>query len=120
MTQIDNSADILDVRDIIERIEGLRDEADALQPDEAGELSELEELLGQFAGYGGDHQWGGDWYPVTLIRDSYFETAMDELLEDIGDIPRDLPSYLSVTVDYTALQMDYTSGEFDGVTYWGR
>jgi hypothetical protein len=42
------------------------------------------------------------------------------LLEDIGDLPKNLPSYLTITVDYDALQMDYTSVEFDGVTYWYR
>ena len=71
-------------------------------------------------GNGGDHQWKGDWYPVTLIRDSYFKTAMDELLEDIGELPSTLPAYLKIEVDYDALQMDYTSVEFDGVTYWYR
>jgi hypothetical protein len=45
---------------------------------------------------------------------------MDELLEDIGVLPRDLPSYLKITVDYDALQMDYTSIEIDGASYWYR
>jgi hypothetical protein len=77
-------------------------------------------LKDDLAGNGGDEEWRGDWYPSTLIRDGYFETAMDELLEDIGDMPKDIPAYLKVTVDYDALQMDYTSAEYDGVTYWFR
>lgn len=140
MTDINNSEDILDVRDIIARVEALREERedwalDAAQdrsmnaarelwgaefPDELAELDLLEDLLSELAGYGGDEQWEGDWYPVTLIRDSHFEAAMDELLDDIGDLPKDLPSYLTITVDYRALQQDYSSVEFDGVTYWYR
>lgn len=88
--------------------------------DEIAEYNTLKELLEDMRGNGGDEQWRGDWYPVSLIRDSYFETAMDDLLEDIGDLPKNLPCYLKIEVDYDALQSDYTSVEFDGVTYWYR
>ena len=84
------------------------------------ELDTLGNLLSELCGNGGDHQWKGDWYPVTLIRDSYFEESMDDMLEDIGAMPKDIPCYLTITVDYDALKMDYTSVEFDGVTYWYR
>jgi hypothetical protein len=128
-TQLDLTADYIDVRDIIARVEELNDEIDAesfadAPQDEAdevrSELATLTAILDDLRGNGGDEQWEGDWYPVTLIRDSYFETAMDELLEDIGNLPKDLPCYLKVTVDYDALQMDYTSTEIDGETYWYR
>lgn len=88
--------------------------------DNVEEFKTLKELLEELKSNGGDHQWKGDWYPTTLIRDSYFEEAMDELLEDIGELPKDLPSYLRIEVDYKALQMDYSSVEFDGITYWYR
>ena len=91
-----------------------------LDADEQAEFAKLEELLSELCGNVGDEQWRGDWYPVTLIRDSYFEQAMDDLLEECGDIPKDLPCYLTITVDYEALQMDYTSADIDGVTYWYR
>lgn len=132
MTTIDietlNSEDIIDVRDIIERVEELESEIEdaceakdveaieAYQP----ELDTLRAILEDLKGYGGDEQWRGDWYPVTLIRDSYFNDYMDEMLEDCGELPKNLPCYLSITVDYKALQMDYTSIEIDGVTYWYR
>ena len=45
---------------------------------------------------------------------------MDELLEDIGDIPRDLPCYLKITVDYDALKQDYSSIDIGNETYWYR
>lgn len=84
------------------------------------EYNALKTLLSYLCGNGGDVKWLGDWYPITLIRDSYFEQYMDEMLEDCGELPKDLPCYLSIKVDYEALQMDYTSCEIDGVTYWYR
>lgn len=116
---IDNTQEIIDVRDIIERVVELETEQDGIESP-CAELAELRGLLSELAGYGGDEQFEGDWYPVTLIRYSYFETYMDELLEDIGDIPRDLPCYLQITVDYVALQMDYSSVDVAGETYWYR
>lgn len=131
---ISNTDDIIDVRDIIARVEELEEELKNIEDMPEGdmlkntvegdamreELAQLEYLLDELKGNGGDEQWRGDWYPVTLIRDSHFEDAMDELLEDCGDLPKNLPCYLSITVDYEALQMDYTSCEFDGVIYWYR
>ena len=90
------------------------------QSEEAAELAQLVALMEELKGYGGDEQWRGDWYPLTLIRDSYFEQYMDQLIDDIGDIPRDLPAYVRVELDYTMLQQDYTSVEIDGVDYWYR
>ena len=69
---------------------------------------------------GGDEQWEGEWYPVTLIRESYFESYMDEMLEDIGDIPKNIPSYMKIVIDYDELQMDYCSVEIGDNTYWTR
>lgn len=129
MSAFSNTDDIIDVRDIIARVEELREEVEAYaekmddwqaNADNVEELETLETLLADLRGNGGDEQWEGDWYPVTLIRDSYFNEAMDELLEDIGELPKDLPCYLFITVDYRALQMDYSSVEYDGVTYWYR
>lgn len=99
--------------DALEQVEPLTEE-------EAEELAKLEEILSDLCGNGGDEQWNGDWYPVTLINESYFEEAMDELLEDIGDIPKNIPSYLKIVVDYDALKMDYTSTDINGETYWYR
>lgn len=125
---ISNTDDMIDSRDIVERFEELEAEREALagesndedrkewDEENGEELKTLRNLIEQIDGYAGDNASDG----VGLIRDSYFNAAMDELLEDIGDIPKDLPSYLTITVDYKALQMDYTSCEFDGVTYWFR
>ena len=129
---IDNTQEIIDVRDIIERIGELESSIQDYENEdgdlelhdahlsEKEELEELRGLLAELAGYGGDEEFEGDWYPSTLIHDNYFETAMDELLEDIGAIPRDLPIYLTIEVNYDALLDDYSSVDVGSQTYWYR
>lgn len=127
MTDISNREDILDVRDIIDRVEGLEGSVDEAHPDDAEEVREeleaLADLLDEMKGYGGDHEWRGDWYPVTLIRDSYFQDHAEELADDIGAINREA-SWPHNCIDWARaareLQQDYTAVEFDGVTYWYR
>ncbi len=94
---------------------------DALD-NEKEELKVLMSFVGDFEGCGGDEQWRGSWYPVTLVRDSYWEDFCREELEELGYIPEDFPSWIEIDYEGTAenMRQDYTSGEFDGVTYWGR
>lgn len=114
--------DIIDVRDVIARVEELEDIEDR-DEDEAAEFALLTGLLEEMKGYGGDEQWRGDWYPITLIRDSYFEDYAQELAEDIGAISSDMQWPLGC-IDWERaareLQMDYSSVEFEDVTYWYR
>ena len=130
---IDQFQDALDVRDIIERFEELETERENLDDNEAAliewtetedgqEYTALRALLDDLKGNGGDEQWRGDWYPVTLIRASYFVEAMRDLCEDIGDIPEKFPHYIEIDWTKTAenLRVDYTATEFCGVTYWYR
>lgn len=119
-TTLDLSADIIDVRDIIARYEELEDAVDGL-PD-AEERYLLASILSSLVGYGGDEQWRGDWYPVTLVRDSYFTTYARELLEECGTIPRDLPSWIEIDWEATArnVRIDYTPVDINGRTYWYR
>lgn len=133
MDDINNREDILDVRDIIERYEYLQDERRAFLTKhsredwdgspEGDELDALKALLDSLEDNGGDHQWRGAWFPVTLIRDSYFEDYAEELAEDIGAINREA-SWPNNCIDWERaareLQQDYSSVEFDGVTYWYR
>jgi len=135
MTDITSSDDIIDVRDITDRVEELREARDdwtecsgdddkwaETHRDDAAELAALESMLDDIRGYGGDHQWEGDWYPITLIRDSYFTEYAQELVTDIGDIPREIPSYIEIDWEATAtnIRADYSDVEFDGATYWYR
>jgi hypothetical protein len=131
---IDSNSDLIDVRDIIARVEHLEqlrqpgpvdlgDDNETDQDDLFAELKILETVLADLAGNGGDKQWRGDWYPVGLIRDSYFEDYAREFAEDIGAIKGDLGwPYDCIDWEKAAreLQMDYSSFEFDGVTFWYR
>lgn len=142
--EISNSEDIIDVRNVIERVEELRseieDETELLgdHPDEPNtparqtrldniealraELTPLENLLGEMAGYGGDHQWEGRRYPVTLIRDDYFPTYAEELAADISNVKAAEWPFNCIDWQKAAeqLKVDYSCAEFDGVTYWYR
>lgn len=136
ITEIDNTADTIDSRDVIARIEELEtelqdacegqggnDDFSAWVRDMAnnndGTLQDAAvEYLALYALQAEAEQYAPDWeYGAQLIRHTYFEEAMDELLEDIGALPKDLPGYLKVAVDYDALKMDYTEVDFDGVAY---
>lgn len=131
MPDISNADDIIDVRAIIERVEELEDIVPNSEAEDAGEYQEEHEELATLTSLlddlrdvgGGDHQWKGDWYPVTLIRESYFKDYAQELAEDIGAIPADA-GWPARCIDWDQaareLRMDYTSVEFDGVTYWTR
>lgn len=130
---INNLDDTINVEDLTDRIDDLQEEIDNIDDMPEGdqlkdtaegqalreELTKLTALINELQGMGGDHQWRGDWYPATLIRDSYFETAMDEMVADCYTFP-ELPSFMKITLDYVALQQDYSSVEVDDVTYWCR
>lgn len=132
-TKLDLTADIIDIRDIIARYEELESEIDGIVSDDTvyihgeteslqAELASLAAILDDLKGQGGDEQWRSDWYPITLIRDSYFTDYACELLEDCGTIPRDLPCWVEIDWDATArnVRMDYMPIDIDGVTYWCR
>jgi hypothetical protein len=121
------AADIIDVRDIIARVEELEDViSDSLDIESVqmamSEHQDLTALLDDLKGNGGDEKWRGDWYPVTLIADCHFTEYAREMLEDCGTIPRDLPSWVEIDWDATArnVRADYTPVEIDGGTYWYR
>lgn len=131
MSDISNSADIIDVRDVIERLEELEEATHdddgnqlTLDEDDASEFSTLTELLSDLKGYGGDEQWRGDWYPLTLIHEDYFATYARELADDICEPSPSGMSWPFNRIDWEAaaedLQMDYSSVEYVGVTYWYR
>lgn len=121
MDAISNTEDILDVRDIIKRFEEL-EEIENKDDGEDQEYQTIKALLEDLKGNGGDEQWRGDWYPVTLIRDSYFVDYCEELVKDIGVLSREIPFYIVIDWEQTAdnLRVDYSSVEFDGVDYWYR
>ena len=123
---ISNTEDIIDIRDVMARVEYLADADDVdtdAESEDQQELASLTALLEECRGNGGDEQWRGDWYPLTLIRDSYFTDYAQELAEDIGAIDPNATWPLNC-IDWeqaaSELQTDYTSVDFDGTTYWYR
>lgn len=120
ITTLDLTADVIDVRDIIARFEELESAIDGL-PD-AEERYLLASILDELKGNGGDEQWRGDWYPVTLVCDSYLVDYFRELLDECGEIPTSLAPYIEIDWEATArnMRMDYSCIEIDGLTYWYR
>lgn len=122
--EISNSDDVIDSRDIIARIEelesieGIEESiANLIESDEATELVALRDLASQGESY-------SDWeHGAALIRDSHFKTYAMDLADDIGAVPNDA-TWPCTCIDWDKatreLQMDYTSIEFDDVTYWIR
>lgn len=146
-TEITNYQDVIDSRDIIARIEELEEERQGLldqiedlegedltgeeqesleeakssltefdESEEGQELKTLQNLAEQGEG-------SADWqYGETLIRESYFTDYCEELVGDIGDLPREIPSYIVIDWDATAenIKADYSEIDFDGVSYYIR
>jgi len=117
MGAMNKYSDLIDSREIIERIEELRDRH-MVTDAERHELEMLEKLAGEASNYAEDWENG-----VTLIRDSYFKDYAYELAEDIGALNHEAGWPLNC-IDWERaareLRMDYTAVDFDGVTYWVR
>ena len=112
-----NYDDLIDSRDVIERIEEL--EADDERTEgETKELETLKKLAEEAEGYAADWQHG-----ETLIRDSHFKEYAQQLAEDCGMMPEGnrWPLYC-IDWEWAAreLKHDYTSVDFGGVEYWIR
>ena len=119
---VSNSDDLIDIRDVIEEFEEL-DDNENRDEDEQERWQELFDLLGDCIGQGGDEQWRGDWYPVTLIRDTYFRTYAEELADDIGAVAKDAgwpSSFIDWEAAADALKQDYSIVTYGGVDYWTR
>lgn len=104
---IDNSQDVIDSRDVIERLEELQ----------ADRQEFIDALAEEAEGYAEDWHYG-----TTLIRESYFVEYCQELCSDIGALPKEIPSYVVIDWEATAenLKADYTEVEFGDVTYLVR
>lgn len=149
MANISNNEDIMDSRDICERITELESEVTSVTMaasnlsdeqwddlsenqraqhihtmaeagnDDAVEYTTLKKIVEEIDNYGGDNAEDG----VTLIRDTYFKDYAQELAEDICEMGKatDWP-FRCIDWQQAAreLKMDYTSLEFDGITYYYR
>lgn len=116
-TTISNTDSLIDSRDIIDRIEELTELiAGELTPDDFLEATkEYDDLITLQEECEGVEDWN---YGVTLIHENYFEQYIDEMLEDCGKLPKNLPFYINIIIDYDVLKQDYTEVDFNGETYY--
>jgi predicted RecB family endonuclease len=123
MAIIDKYQDVMDSRDIIERIEELEAEIKSVE-DEGSECDpEVHDELRALVDLAQEASASPDWtYGEALIRDSYFEEYAEQLADDMGVEVKDEWPYRHI--DWVAaareLQQDYFDVNFDGVTYWIR
>lgn len=125
--EITNSDDVIDVRDVIARYEYLEnsrgqaiEEADT---DLLNEFDMLDTLLEDLEGNGGDEEWRGSWYPITLVRESHFKDYAENLADELGYMDKNTTwpyNHIDWEAAANELLIDYTSTEFDGVTYYYR
>ena len=61
-------------------------------------------------------------YGETIIAEDYFEDYCEELLEDLGYLPKDFPSWIVIDWEATTdnIKQDYSYADFNGETYWIR
>lgn len=87
------------------------------EDDDAQELKALKALADEADGY--CDEWNDG---ATLIRESHFEDYCEQLYEDIGDLPKNIPSYIVIDWAATAhnLRADYTKVDYDGISYLVR
>ncbi len=127
MANISKFDDVIDSRDVIERIEELESSLaeflDATDGDDTANFSDIDELRALRALAEECSSLSTDWeYGETLIRYSYWQDYVQEMLEDCGEIPRNLPWYISIDWEKTvaSISQDYNLVDFDGVDYYIR
>ena len=128
---------VIDSRDVVERIDELESERNSLDErihaaESTEESANIEEEKAEWEAENADElealknlakegeEIASDWsYGETLIREDYFEEGVQQFVEDIGDLPGNLPSYIAINWAETAenLRYDYSTVDFDGETY---
>lgn len=129
-SDLDLTADFIDLSDITDRIDELTDGNEferkckiaSLDDDERDEVKKLEDILGVLEGRGGDHQWRGNWYPDPLIADSHFARYAQDLAEEMGlkkseEWPYNHIDWVAATA---ALRQDFIEVKIEGKTYLCR
>ena len=113
---ITNLNDIIDSRDVLDRITELQ--AMDMDTEEEEELESLLDLKGELEDYSLTPADG-----IMLIRYTYFTEYAQELAEDVGAISS-TPQWPLSHIDWDAaaeeLQGDYVSVEFRGIEYFCR
>ena len=128
-SSVDFEEDFLDIRDLIARFEYIENirlemgQIDEWVDEYDDEFNILRDVLRELRGQGGDEQWQGSWYPCTLIKEDYFEEYARQLAEDVGSITDNMTwpcNFIDWQEAAEQLQMDYSSIEIAGTTFWYR
>lgn len=108
-----NTEDVIDSRDVIARIEDLK-ETDDLDEDEQAELKTLEALASQGEDYADDWEYGS-----ALINADYFITYAQEFANEITHMVTDWPhNHIDWKAAAAELKEDYIEIDFDGQSYF--
>lgn len=109
--------------DMTDSFEDIRFEEEELESfvehwaDELNQIREVDELEDEISSSEFD-------YGLQLIDSYDFTEYCQELLEDIGDLPRDLPGYISNNIDWDGvahdLSADYSYVDFRGTNFLYR
>ena len=117
-TQVPLTEEEDDRRNVLtDELATLQEALDDWEDDNADELKVLEKLNEE--GESNTSEWV---HGVTMIRESHWKEYAQELAEDIGDMPKDLPNWIVSDWEATAdnLKADYSEVDYDGVTYLVR
>ena len=122
---IENEEDYDDKQnDIDNKLEEIAEKENEIQECEfeynrySEELTELESLKEEIS----DNSDEGFEYGLQLIHENYIDDYLDELLEDCGYIPKDLPSWIEIDwqATYDNMKEDYSEIELNGNTFYVR
>jgi hypothetical protein len=101
--------DIVDSRNIVERMEYLKSEAE-LDDEDRDELKSYQELREEIGKRNFDSG-------ISFIKDTYFSEAMREDFLEFNRIDEALECYINFDAWETACSIDYTDIEIGGYTY---
>lgn len=125
--EVNEYEDLIDSRQVINRLEELSDLLDTdeicecgaehFTSDDAEEMAALAELAN--AGARSSDDWS---HGATLVRDSYFQEYAKDYVNETTSVDKDNWLYNHIDWDSVAadIQQDYTYMNFQGVTYWVR
>jgi len=107
-------------QEMTESFEDIRFEEEEIQSwkeDFEDELKEIEEIDTIENELGSEFDYG-----VTLVDVDDFEEYVEDLLDELGYIPKDFPSWIEIDWQATAnnVRQDYTEVEYQGNSYLGR
>lgn len=87
--------------------------------DRIEEYKGLTDFIEELEEYSEDFEYG-----ASIIHEDYWVEYYEELCKDIGEIPKDLPWYISNHIDWdgvaSEITADYTQVEYEGDNYYIR